>query len=311
MQCSDFRELADSYLSDELLIETNHDLIRHLESCAGCRHELAARRELRSKLRKGFRQAAELQMPDEFAGHLRNELRNVMLLPSRSSFRTTVGRRAAYIAIAASLVVAAALGYRAIQQRSNVQPNIFTEAARETKSSTGGSDSSNSTGRALVSASLTENAIGDHRDCAINHRLKERPIALEEAGRIHDRAYVNLVQAVMLDGQLPGGATLVEAHSCIFNGQRFAHVILKYHDQLVSVLATAVGGEQTSELKTLGASKEELVSSAGSDTYRLAHFETARHAVFVISSLSEADNMAIARAIAPSVSKHVARAEVA
>ena len=311
MQCSDFRELADSYLSDELLIETNHDLIRHLESCADCRHELTARRELRSKLRKGFQQAAELQMPDEFAGHLRNELRNVMLLPSRSWFRTIVGRRAAYIAIAASLVVAAALGFRAIQQRSNVQPNIVTEAGRETKSSTGGSESSNSTGRALVSGSLTENAIGDHRDCAINHRLKERPIDLDEGGRSYDRAYINLVQAVMSDGQLPGGTTLVAAHSCIFNGQRFGHVILKYHDQLVSLLVTAVGATQTSEQKALGASKEESITSAWSDVYRVAHFETARHAVFVVSSLSEADNIAIARALAPSVSKHVARAEVA
>lgn len=311
MQCNDFRELADSYLSDELLIETNHDLIRHLESCADCRNELAARRELRSKLRKGFQQAAELQIPDEFAGNLRDELRRVMLRSPRSSIRTTLIRRAAYVAIAASLVVVAALGFRVIQHRSNVQPNIVTEAGRETKSSTGGSESSNSTGRALVSASLTENAIGDHRDCAINHRLKERPIDLDEGGRSYDRAYINLVQAVMSDGQLPGGTTLVAAHSCIFNGQRFGHVILKFHDQLVSVLVTAVGVAQTSEQNAIGASKEESITSAGSNVYRVAHFETGLHAVFVISSLSEAENMAIARAIAPSVSKHVERAEVA
>jgi hypothetical protein len=311
MQCSDFRELADSYLSNELLIETNHDLIKHLESCADCRHELTARREFRSKLRKGFQQAAELQIPDEFAGKLRDELRNVKLRSPRSSFRSTGARWAAYVAIAASLVIAAALGFRAIQQRSYVQPNIVTEAGRGTKSSTGGSESSNSTGRALVSASLTENAIGDHRDCAINHRLKERPIELDEGGRRYDRAYINLVQAVMSDGRLPSGATLVAAHSCIFNGQRFGHVILKYHDQLVSVLVTAVGAAQTSEQNALGASKEESIASAGSDVYRVAHFETARHAVFVVSSLSEAENMAIARAVAPSVSKHVERAEVA
>ncbi|MCA1575163.1 MAG: zf-HC2 domain-containing protein [Acidobacteria bacterium] len=310
MRCSDFRELADSYLSDELLIETNHDLIRHLESCADCRLELAARRELRNKLRKGFQQAAELQVPGEFAGNLRDELRKVRQRSPRSSFRTTMTRRAAFAAIAASLVIAAALGFRAIQQR-NVRPNIVAEADRETESSTGGSESSNSTGRALVSAALTENAIGDHRNCAINHRLKEKPIDLDEGGRSYDRAYINLVQAVMSDGQLPGGTTLVEAHSCIFNGQRFGHVILKYHDQLVSVLVTAVGAAQTSEQKVIGASKEESIASAGSDVYRVAHFETAFHVVFVISSLSEADNMAIAQAVAPSVSKHVERAEVA
>ncbi|MGH9927759.1 MAG: hypothetical protein ACREA9_00885, partial [Pyrinomonadaceae bacterium] len=149
-----------------------------------------------------------------------------------------------------------------------------------------------------------------HRDCAINHRLKERPIDLDEGGRRYDRAYINLVQAVVSDGRLPTGATLVEAHSCIFNGQRFGHVILKYHDQLVSVLVTAVGPAQTAEQNAIGANDEESIASSGSHVYRLAHLETARHAVFVISSLSEAENMAIARAIAPPVAKHVERAEV-
>jgi len=311
MQCNDFRELADSYLSDELLIETNHDLIRHLESCADCRHELAARRELRNKLRRGFQQAAELQMTDEFAGNLRNDLRNSMLRSSRSPSQSGLARRAAYLAVAASLVVAAALGFRAIQQRPPTPPAVAIEAPPETKSNAGGSEPANSTGHTLISALLTENALGDHRDCAINYRLKEKPIDLDEAGRSYDRAYINLDQAVMSEGQLPGGATLVEAHSCIFNGQRFGHVILKYHDQIVSVLVTTIDAAQAGEQAAPRASKEELVSGAASNVYRLTHFETAQHAVFVVSSLSEADNMAIARALAPSVSKHVARAEVA
>ncbi len=144
MQCSDFRELADSYLSDELLIETNHDLIRHLESCADCRHELAARRELRSKLRKGFQQAAELQIPDEFAGNLRDELRRVMLRSPRSSIRTTLIRRAAYVAIAASLVVVAAVASESfniaqmcsptlLPKRVEKQNRPLVEASRQTQ----------------------------------------------------------------------------------------------------------------------------------------------------------------------------------
>ena len=44
MQCCDLREVADSYLSDELLVETNHEVIVHLEACADCHRELSARR---------------------------------------------------------------------------------------------------------------------------------------------------------------------------------------------------------------------------------------------------------------------------
>ncbi len=305
MQCRDFREIADSYLSDELLVETNHEVIRHLKSCAECRLELAARRGLRSKLRKGFQQAAELQMRDEFAGNLHNRLRTAALRPSASP----MARRAAYIAIAASVVLVAALGFRAMQQRSGTQSSVANQVGHETPTP-GESEPKNPDSRAaLVSALLTENATGIHRDCAINHRLKKKPIHLDEAGRGYDRAYINLVQAVMSDGQLPAGATLVAAHSCIFNEQRFGHVILKYHDQLLSVLVTALDRAQAPELNALGASKEGSIFSAGSNVYRLARFETARHAVFVVSGLSEAENMGLARAIRPSVSKHIERAE--
>lgn len=312
MQCRDFREIADSYLADELLIETNHEVIRHLESCADCRRELSARRELRSKLRQGFQRAAELQMRDEFAGKLHNRLRTGALRPSASAFRILGARRGAYIAIAASLVLVAALGFRAMQERSGTQSSVANEAGRETPTPVG-SEPQNPGSRAALgsalSALLTGNAIGNHRDCAINHRLKEKPINLDEAGRSYDRAYINLVKAVMSDGQLPVGATLVAAHSCIFNEQRFGHVILKYHDQLVSVLVTTLDGAEASDQNALGASKEESISSAGSDVYRLAHFETARHAVFVVSGLSEAENMRLAQAITPSLSKHIERAE--
>src|SRR5687767_9949353 len=101
MDCRDFRERADSYLSDELLVETNHDVIRHLESCPDCRRELAARRELRSRLRQGFQRAPELQISEQFANGLKTQLREIALRRTPS----LVVRRAGYIAVAASLVI--------------------------------------------------------------------------------------------------------------------------------------------------------------------------------------------------------------
>ncbi len=299
MQCRDFRELADSYLSDELLIETNHDVLKHLETCAECRRELAARRELRNKLRDGFQHALDLQMSDEFANRLTDQLRAAALHPSRSQ----VARRAAYVALAASLVIAAALGFRIVQQRlrSPDLPSVVSEGNPEHNS-----NREKQAGRFdLLSSALTERVIGDHRDCALNHRLDEPPIDLDEAGRKYDRVYVNLVSAVMSEGRLPASVELVAAHSCVFKGQRFGHVILKYHDQLVSILVT------NTEAQDQGASThgEELIASAQSDGYHLAHFETERHAVYVVSSLNDTENLAIARAIAPSVSRHIRDAE--
>ena len=270
MQCRDFRELADSYLSDELLVETNHDVIRHLETCPDCRRELAARRELRSKLRAGFENAPDLQMSDDFAGRLRAQLRDAAF--SRARFSA-----ARYIAIAASVLIVAALGFVAVHQRWRLQS----------------------------SAVLTATAVGDHRDCALNHRLEEKPIDLDEAGRKYDRAYINLASVVMSEGRLPGDVELVDPHSCVFKGRRFGHVILKYRGQLVSVLVTNI------ELEDHNGSTgvKDAVAEAQLDGFQLAHFETARHAIYVVSGLSNAENLSIAQAIEASVSTHIRDAE--
>jgi anti-sigma factor RsiW len=270
VQCRDFRELADSYLSDELLVETNHDVIKHLESCAGCRRELAARRNLRSKLRSGFEGTPDLQASDEFQGRLTTQLREVALSPRRLS-------AAKVIAIAASVLIVAALGLIAARQGW----------------------------RSQSSAGLDQSAAGDHRDCALNHRLAEAPIDLEQAGRKYDRAYINLVNAVMSDGRLPSGVELVGAHSCVFKGRRFGHVILTYRGQLVSVLVTNIETQNRAGATAQNGS----IADTQVDNFQLARFETTGHAVYVVSSLSETENLSIAQALQPSLSRHITDAE--
>src|SRR5258706_12676022 len=112
MQCREFREIADSYLGNELIVETNHEVISHLEHCAECRRELAARRELRSQLREAFLKAPENQMSEEFGQRLSARLheqafgRSVTTLsrrgwhPSATPRPTSWLRRAACVGLA-------------------------------------------------------------------------------------------------------------------------------------------------------------------------------------------------------------------
>ena len=298
MECHDFRERADSYLSDELLVETNHDVIRHLESCPDCRRELAARRELRSRLRQGFQRAPDLQMNEEFAQILKTQLREIALRRSRS----LVVMRLGYIAVAASLVIVAALGFRALQQRWRSQT---PQAVSGGVNRNGNDNRDRSDSGSALNAALAESAVGDHRDCALYHRLKEKPIDLEEAGRKFDRAYIKLVNAVTAEGILPAGVELVAAHSCVFKGQRFGHVILKYHGQIVSILVTRIETQDDSALT----GKHETIASVQLDGFQLANFKTRQHAVSVVSGLSDTENFSIAQAIQPSVSRHIRDAE--
>ena len=42
MNCRDVRDVADSFLGEELLTETNHEILRHLGTCPSCRSEIEA-----------------------------------------------------------------------------------------------------------------------------------------------------------------------------------------------------------------------------------------------------------------------------
>jgi hypothetical protein len=230
---------------------------------------------------------------------LKTQLREMALRRSR----TSVMARVVYIAVAASLIIVAALGFRALQQRWRLQDQQAVSVGVNRKDKD--VDDPRSGGSAPLSVALAENAVGDHRDCALHHRLAERPIDLEEAGRRFDRAYIKLVDAVTAEGTLPAGVELVGAHSCVFKGQRFGHIILTYHGQVVSILVTKIETQNDTSIE----STHETIATVQLDGFQLANFKTGQHAVSVVSGLSDTENFSIAQAIEPSLSRHIKDAE--
>jgi anti-sigma factor RsiW len=293
MQCQEFREIADSYLHDELIVETNHSVISHLEHCAECRRELAARRALRANLRRAFINAPENQMRSEFAEHLRAQFQTrasgkratqVAMVASRSAVRW---KRNSWLAVATCVLLGIGFGLLALRQ--------WNSAVR----------------REPIRTELAKSAAGDHQDCAIRFRLAEKPIDLAAAGAKYDPVYLNLTKAVFsVTGGAPPEAEFVEAHSCVFEGRRFGHIVFKYHGRIVSFLVTDSGRTVESNAAEARAMTQQQVTACSQyGGYQVSCFETARHAVFVVSDLSETENVALARALAPSVYAHIARYE--
>jgi hypothetical protein len=315
VRCQDFRAIADSYLSDELLTETNHDVINHLESCAGCRRELAARRQLRFSLRASFAYADSLQMPDEFAANLRCQLR-VLALPQTNY---SVPRLAAWLALAACVVLALGLGLR-MMQRQPAPPQKIVAGGQPRSKENGASGPRSSPGspdedmvlRATM-AEISGDAAGDHRNCAIHFGLTEAPIPLEEAALKYDPAYLNLSDVV--SGrlkQLSGDMQVIESHSCVFNGRRFAHIVLREHASLISLLVTDLSRPADSAnagTQALNHRDQTVMACSQSEGYETACFETARHAIFIVSDLTEGENLSLARLLAPSVYNHITHVE--
>ena len=116
MDCRTVRNIADSFLSEQLLVETNHEVLRHLETCAACRAELDARRAIRERLRGAFAQSSHLEMRPEFVAEITRSL--------KAATETTVSRRSllrSWWTAAAGVLLAAAGGFALRQTRSRSQ----------------------------------------------------------------------------------------------------------------------------------------------------------------------------------------------
>ncbi len=261
MDCREVRDLADTFLSARLSAAASDEVRGHLESCEACRADMEQRQQFRGTLRSSFDRAEELQPRPDFIESLAAKLRPRTQTPresARASWKTW-----SIPALAAAAIVAIAVGATAVRQQLGL--------------------------REL--AALARLAAGDHENCALSFRLAERPISLEEAARRYDPAYLALITVTPSSSALPAPIAVVERHSCVFEGHRFAHIVLRYQDQVISVLVTS---------DDVAPSEMTLQKVDGMN---VASFRASTHAVFVVSPLNAHDTRQIARAMEEPISR--------
>ena len=269
MQCRDVRELADSFLSGQLLVETNHEVLRHLDGCLACRSEMAARQALRATIKRAFTNADSLRMSDEFRDGAVARLRAIALPKTRREFF------GAWRYVAAAVVLASAAGTELF-----LLPGKASAAARD--------------------------AAGDHRDCAILFRLGEKPISLEDATTREDASFRLLQNTPSDELTTPAGPVRVlRRHSCEFHGRRFAHIILQFQGQLVSLLMTGDDGQRTNA-RNGAESLPNLTWLSPVDGFTVASFKTPGHIIFLVSSLGMSELSQVAPFLADPVYRRLA-----
>ncbi len=273
MNCRDVREVADSFLSEELLTETNHEILRHLETCPSCRAEVDGRRRLRDALRVAFDRAPDLQPRAGFGDRLRERLREA---PARHP--RTRRRAFQWLAVAACATLAAGLGAAVFMNR----PVKTVDA-------------------------LANDARGDHWNCALKNRVLRHPVPLEEAAQRFDSAYRLLLTAPPDDIETAGGAAhVVDRHSCAYAGRRFGHVILDYRGHVVSLLVTDAGDDAAGvdvhadlapQLRGRPVNGLSVVSVRGS-----------RHAVLLVSDMDERELTQLSTTVSVPLARQLASA---
>jgi anti-sigma factor RsiW len=263
MECRDVREMADSFLSGELLTETNHEILRHLDACSVCRTDIASRRALRGSLKTAFDRSEALKSSAGFRSQLHGTLRS-------AAFRTAphgASRLRGWLALAAMalLTVGLAGAFWALH-------------------------------RTLATEAFAEAAVGDHRNCALEFHLAEKPISIEAAAQRFDAAF-RILHNVPPDSLTTGAgpARVVERHSCVYDGRRFAHIVLQYRDTLVSLLVMRNdSGAQIAIPDEARLSRTERVV----DSMSVVSLHATHHVIFLVGDVAQRDLAQLADAIA-------------
>ncbi|MEZ5306198.1 MAG: zf-HC2 domain-containing protein [Pyrinomonadaceae bacterium] len=271
MNCTDFREMADSYLSNELLTETNHGFISHLEACGPCRSYLERIRNIRGRMRDAVCSAEQYRMREGFERTCLAKLREQTRGGGQSLAQRFFGWRPMAL-VAASLVVILG-GYAMFSSFTKVSAEPYLVAG-------------------LDENDIVNVAAADHHMCAVDHKAN---LAVESASE--NPLYTGLDKLVSSEiGSQLGDQKLVSAHYCKYKGVSFAHYIFQGDRDTLSVLVAPAEDVR-------GTLKEEMVSFSSPD-YQIAGFEVNRNAVFVISDLDREKNRRAANALTAPLKTH-------
>lgn len=261
MNCKDFNEIADSYLSDELAVETNHEIFKHLDYCVSCRKLLAARRRIRESVSASMKKSHEFAMSPLLAARIKNDLRN----------QTTGEKKRAVWKIAApvlaGLLIFASVGFLVLYNQNQatdlIQSNLIDMAHK---------------------------AIGDHRYCAMKKidywKASAKSVSAEKP------EFVKSLEDEKTH--------FISAHDCVFDGQSFTHYILRREEKIVSVLKISSEIDFPTNSKVNGS-----IVCEREDGLQAARFQSGQSVIFVISDMSETENLSIARTLSESLKLQV------
>jgi len=278
-QCKKIRSYLDSYLSNELMVETNHEVLKHLDCCQACADALASRARVKQVLRQAVIQ-------DEAPAALRYRIQKDI----RQSAAPVRWGQWALVAAAAVVLMVGAIGVVRFAGSRGAQPSNERAAIAQT-------------------TELLTIGLNDHSFCAIDHNLASRRFTREEMSQKMGPDFAGLVDLV--EQKAPGEYEVVVGHRCQFAGRQFIHLILKNQETIISLAITKKNGESFPADAVENALKASGVSLYNSriQNYEVTGFETRDHLAFVVSNLPKEENVRIASNLAPGVCDFLAKLE--
>jgi anti-sigma factor RsiW len=276
--CKKLRAYLDSYLNNELLVETTHEVLRHLEQCPDCYEALENRRRVKQLLKTAvMKESASPALQEKIRKSIRKD-------SSRGWPAWTLVAAAAVILIAISIV-----GLRLWDRTSSTRPDTVAK---------------------LAGAQILEVGLKDHVHCALDSGFANRVFTEAEMREKLGPEFFGLVG--MVKEKIPGNYQVVVGHRCKANGREYVHLILKSPQTALSLVVTKKNGESFTQnhVAAILESSGVPVFGAHMNNLEVAGFETRDYLAFVVSDLSREDNLQMAAALAPQVQELLSKLNV-
>jgi anti-sigma factor (TIGR02949 family) len=269
-RCERIRQQLDSYLSNEILVETASEVVRHLEGCEACSRDLGSRMRVRDALQRAV---ANRPVPESVRAEVLRSLRESQ---PRSFVRANATRWAIGLAAIAFVLL-----------------SLFTAELLSVRR-----------GNQLV-ASILRLGVSDHIFCAIkNHSYPEAANPPEQIREKLGTPHAALLQVVQ--ERLPGFEVL-EGHICSIPGsdRKYVHFITRGHGTILSVILTERNGASLPKGKLLASAESARVGIYQGDFrgMEIAGFESAQYFAFVVSDLSQNEVLQLAQGLAPALNE--------
>lgn len=285
--CEKIREYFDAYVDNELLVETDLQVLQHLESCDRCKRVLDERIRLKRAVQRVVEQQ---QVPDTLVTSVQNAIRGA----GRRRFLATQVRRWPVIA-AATLVLSTGL----VILRVN-SPVTGTDAFQQISEQA----------REIMRVGLI-----DHIHCALLAKKWQHPHTLEAMQQATGRTalgpeFIGLVSLVT--GKTGSSFHMIQGHRCFVKARQYVHVILTDRDnRILSLVITEKSGEELARANVPSTPQDGVaVYRTVQGQLQVAAFETNRYLAFVISNLDQNGNLRVASDLAEPVYNFLRRLDI-
>jgi len=160
---------------------------------------------------------------------------------------------------------------------------------------------------AELSESVIEEAAREHGVCTFHYKDSPEPETMTPSAVEFDPIFAGLDQVAKRHAR---GMKLRLAHFCDLVGRSFVHLGFTQGDEMISLLITERDAKALKNgVVPVDDGLRAGLQNAMQGEYRVAAYQTAKHVVFVVSKLSEAENKELAESLAAPVSAHLRRLE--